>query len=135
MNRKQFRQLKNKWYGKLKASGFKDIERDEFNLKKPTAKWILPRKGLVRSGRYKAIQEYYYYGEHFLSTYNFNTPFDKIIWAYHINGMSMKGIADTLNKTKIYRTNHTTVWQVIKRLREIMKNTLIFNNIDEGPKQ
>lgn len=106
-------QLKTVWYRKLKQSGFKDIERDEDTLKNWSSIFAYQKPG----NNWQSKEEYYRYAAHFLEEHKFETELQKIIWEYHANGLSMRNIAKTLNKTRVTKTNYTSVWQVIKKLK------------------
>lgn len=109
-------QLKTVWYRKLKQSGFKDIERDEDTLKSWSSIFQYQKPG----NNAQSKEEYYRYATHFLEEHNFETELQRIIWEYHSNGLSMRNIAKTLNKTKVTKTNYTSVWQVVKELKATM---------------
>lgn len=130
-----FKKLKKTWYYKLADEGFVDIERDEFNLKNPSAKFFQRKHGLATSGRWKASLEYYYMAEHFLNNYKFYKQLDEVIWEYHIAPMSVRDIASTLNKLGIYKTNRTCVWQSIKKTRQLMYRAAALARADETNEQ
>lgn len=117
---KTLQQQTKEWYRKLKKSGFDDIEQDEFYLKK----WSNRFENLASSNDpdhwYKPKQEYYYYAEHFLNEYEFTSPVQRIIWEYHVNGISMRNTAKLLKKIKI-DISHETVRKVLKPLVKQMK--------------
>lgn len=113
-----YSRLREIWYKKLKKSGFKDIEQDEDNLKVWTIGFFKKQPKEV----WEAKRAYYHMADSFLHDYKFETELEKIIWEYHANGLGCRAIATTLKKVKIVkRTNRTAVWEIIKRLRTIMK--------------
>jgi len=110
-------QLKTIWYKKLKAEGFKDIEQDEFNLKK----WTPNLNNKYKHQEWKHSQDYYTLAGHFLNEYKFETKLEHIVWEYHMNGISMRNIAKILLKTKVVKkSNRTTVCLILKTLRDQM---------------
>lgn len=116
-NSKEFKKLKAKWYKKLEKSGFEDVERDEFNFK-VDGKEIFRKK--VQATK-QSKEDYYYLASCFLHEHTFPDELSKIIWEYHANGLSKYSIAGILNKTKVTKTNETSVYYIIAELREIMK--------------
>lgn len=116
-NSNEFKKLKAKWYKKLEKSGFEDAESDEFNLK-VSAKEILRKK--VQATR-QSKEDYYYMAGCFLNEYEFPDEITRIIWEYHTNGLSKYSIAAILNKSKVTKTNETSVYFIIVDLRTKMK--------------
>lgn len=114
----EYEKLKALWYEKLKKSGFKDIEQDEYNLKI----WSTQFTQQKSINTWQAKESYYNMANKFLHDYTFKSRLDQIIWEYHANGMSVRSIATTLKKARII--NRTGAWIhefVIKRLRADMK--------------
>ncbi len=116
-----FQQLKDTWYAKLKDSGFEDAEANEHSLKSWCTQFSRERS--LKS--YKAKAEYYYRAEHFLNSHKFASAFDRIVWEYHTNGLSIRDIVNTLKKTKNKKATRDIVWRTIGTLNEIM--TLAYN--------
>lgn len=118
---KDFASLQKEWYGKLKNSGFEDIETTDGRLKEYSSTLLAnPHKVLTQNGGWQAKEEYYRMAGHFLLEHKFETKLKKVMWEYHSNGISVEDIAKTLNKTGVVKTNRTSVWQIIKDLRTIM---------------
>lgn len=111
-----FKKLQEKWYKKLEKSGFHDIESDEDNLKVWSSIFAAKHTKEVLQAKIS----YYQMASSFLEEYKFSSNVDKIIWEYHTNGIGVRDIAATLNKTKILKTNRTDVWKIIKRLKHTM---------------
>ena len=118
-----YEDLKKIWYAKLAKKkdslypdGFKDIEKDEDNLKE----WSTAFTKKKSLDSWQAKQTYYNMADSFLHDHVFATRLDQIIWEYHANGISVRDIADTLNKVRRKKTNRTTVWLAVKRLEAIM---------------
>jgi len=127
------RQLKEIWYKKLKDKGFKDIEQDEYNLKRWSSEFVRhnhnidnkeisvrPKNSRQKKDEFEGKRDYYYYAEHFLNDYKFKSERDRIIWEYHINGISAPNISKLLKKVKI-NISITTVRVITKKLRKTMK--------------
>jgi hypothetical protein len=101
-SKKQLKSLQDKWYKKLKDSGFDDIEyqghgTDFLNLLRP--KWKTTNSSQVRQpsseGTFEGIRDYYIYAEHFL-----NEPYwelEKKVWQLHAEGKSIRETAKDLN--------------------------------------
>lgn len=117
--KKPNRDLKESWYKKLKESGFNDIEQDEFRLKQWDSS--AARRSLKNRTHdsWQSHQEYYILAYQFLNNARFRSKLDKIIWEYHSNGISMRGIAKLLSKVNI-KHNKDTVNNIVKRLRKRM---------------
>jgi hypothetical protein len=127
------KQLKAKWYKVLKDEGFKDIETNENYLKDST----IDRVGrntfsrldssdeensvpaLTAKAVWNAKQDYYYYAEHFLNDYKFDSELEKNIWKLHSEGISVKDIFKTLPKQQPW--NLENVEEVIRKLVKEMK--------------
>lgn len=123
----EFEVLKEKWYKKLKKSGFNDIEQDEDNLKAWSSKFATQKvKDL-----YESKQAYYYMATQFINDYVFSSKIDQIIWEYHAEGISMRDIAKTLNKTRTITTNKDAVNIIIRKLEKIMYFMYRNGSIDE----
>lgn len=114
------------WYSKLKKTGFKDIEQDEYHLKF----WDTGRLNRKDPNMINSTQSYYTMAEHFLNDHTFDNNSDRIIWEYHANGISARNITKTLNKVRKVKTNRTTVLQILKKLRDKMK--LLYNVSGHG---
>lgn len=114
----EFQKLKTKWYGKLKKSGFEDIESDEDNLKVWSSIFYLRRSNIS----WEAKASYYQMASNFLEEYKFTSNIEKIIWEYHSNGIGVRDISKLLKKAKIksVKTARTSVWLIIKKLRSSM---------------
>lgn len=118
---KSYEELKKIWYTKLKKSGFEDAESDENHLKTWSSNKFAA-KALVQNGGWQAKAAYYQMAERFLAEFKFETRLERQIWEYHTNAISIRDIAETLNKTKVINTNRQAVWLVIRRLEDIMKS-------------
>jgi hypothetical protein len=131
---KTLKQLTKIWYKKLKDEGFKDIEQDELYLKRWSNEFVRPdanvknrsdynvRPTTVRNKKneFQDKQDYYYYATQFLNEYPFANNKERIIWEYHVNGISMRAISKLLKKVRI-RISRQTVYKIINRLATQMK--------------
>lgn len=87
---KEFQQMNRKWKKKLKASGFKDIERSEHQLRVYSYQ--------VYDSYDPAVADYYVKAEAFLLNHKFENEFDKIIWELHSQGQSVRKIQSHFEK-------------------------------------
>ncbi len=107
------------WKEKLKKSGFHDLEIDNKGTleNNSTSGGFLDKRRVT----WQSQAEYYQYTTYFLNDYPFNNRIEQIIWEYHSNGMSTRDIANTLNKVRKKKILRMTVWRIVKRLSEKMK--------------
>jgi hypothetical protein len=111
---KEFKKLQKEWYKKLEDTGFVDIEVHEGHHRQS-------RDKNHNTPTYRASkEEYYRMATYFLNDHKFKSNLEKAIWDYHTNGIGCRDIADLLVKTKVIKTNYTTVWQITKDLRQKM---------------
>lgn len=118
---KTYQELKEVWYKKLKDSGFIDAEINDYgDLAYPSSRFT---KTLIGRLGFYAREEYYNMANKFLNTHKFNSPLEKIIWEYWSNGLSVRNIAVTLQKTKVVnnRFDRNRVWNILKPLIHEMK--------------
>jgi hypothetical protein len=115
---KTYQELKTYWYKKLAKSGFEDIENDKQQLKQSSSKFS--EAVVVRT--WSAKSEYYSMAGQFLHSYKFKTPLERIVWEYHANGISIRDIADTLNKVKRQKLKKDKIFAILKRLIKEMKS-------------
>lgn len=112
----EYQKQKKIWYKRLKASGFNDIEKNEYDLKTNSA----IRKRDTSKARIEALHMYYSMATDFLNDYKFNSKLDQIVWEYHANGLSVRDVVKLLKSVRI-KTNRQYVWLIVSRLRTIMK--------------
>lgn len=127
----ELRELKKIWYAKLKedyvdkdgttVKGFVDIESKTGII----ANYFTDRRdrnGLSDIYRF-AKAEYYRLAERFLNEYEFENQLDKIMWEYHVNAISYRDIAITLDKLAIYNLNGGAIGKdyVLKRIKPLIK--------------
>lgn len=119
---KEFKKLQARWYSKLKAEGFQDIETDEMLLNVNSTRWAR----LKTQTRMADANAYYELATRFLYEYDFEndtgkiTDIDKVIWMYHVEGLGVRPLADVLKKLKFKKKGYGTVAKVVKRLKQIM---------------
>lgn len=116
-----YKKLKEFWYKKLKRNGFNDIESDEEHLK--VWAWNISHttkygKNSVQWASSKA--EYYHMAAQFLNDHKFETNRERVIWEYHANAISCRDISKLLKKVRV-KIDRTSVWRIVKRLENIMK--------------
>lgn len=117
---KEFKEIQDKWYAKLKKEGFEDIEdvsethRPERDLKK----WHSFAFQLNNSADdYSDKERYYQLAGQFLHEYEFKNKLERSIWEGHAEGLSIREISRKLNK---YRD---LIFKILKQQREIMLKT------------
>lgn len=119
--------LQKEWYKKLHDNGFRDIESDENHLKFYTSQF--GAKFLKAEGVWEAKARYYQMAENFLGDYKFASEMERVIWEYHSNGISYRNIAKLIAKLRLVKkTNRTTIYQVIKRLKIKMYDMYVAEN-------
>lgn len=111
----EYKRLKDKWYKKLKASGFEDIEDTESPremLKSWHSTWFFTHSDPLH---FKSKHRYFHMCEQFLNFYAFDSHEEKEIWVLHSEGFSVREIAKEVGvcKTKV---NEIVVW-----LQKIMR--------------
>ena len=126
----EYEKLRAIWYKKLEKEGFVDIETDENNLKSWSAKFASKRS----QDLWQAKEAYYYMATNFLNDYKFESSFEKIVWEYHTNAISIRDIVKLLRKkTKVTPINRTFIWSIVNRLETTMKKMYLsgYTNRDE----
>lgn len=115
MDPAQFKQLKLKWYRKLKDSGFNDIE-DTESPKEVLKLWDsvqFRRERTIKTFREK--HRYYQMTTYFATSHTFSSKFEERVWCMHSEGFPCREIAKKL------KSNKDTVHKVIKTLIKIMR--------------
>lgn len=106
------------WYKKLEEEGFMDIERADGNLKVWSTNFYVQ---CPHSELWVAKAEYYRMASRFLNEFRFASPLEKTIWEYHSNGVTIRAISKILTAAKVKKMAKTQVWEIVKRLENIMK--------------
>jgi len=114
---KEFQDLKDEWYGKLKDEGFNDIEQDEQNLKQWASSAF---KHNYDKAIFEAREIYYRLAGRFLYDNEFCNEYEKFIWTHHSQGISIRNIIKLLKSKKAKGASLLKVNQVIKKLAKKM---------------
>lgn len=115
MSSRDLKKLTDKWYRKLKKSGFDDIEdtsRDDRPLKKWHGYEVRLKHGADVTTT--AMQRYYELARHFFNDHVFETSKEKEMWRMHSEGDSGATIA------KRFKTSCSTAKRTIQRLAKLM---------------
>lgn len=122
---KDFLALQDKWYKKLKSSGFNDVEQDESRLRQ-SSNTELHKRGLYDDPlRREARQEYYRLAGQFLHDYEFEDNKEKVIWEMHSDGTSIQDIVVAMKSRnfKVYkRYVHETIQRLAKEMGDRCRN-------------
>lgn len=120
-----FLKLQAKWYGKLKSSGFDDIEQDESRIKN-SSNSELQKRGLYDDPlRREAREEYYRLAGQFLHEYEFDSKKERVIWEMHSEGTSIQDIVAAMKSRnfKVYkRIVHETIQRLAKEMGDRCRN-------------
>lgn len=122
----KFERLKAKWYKKLKQTGFEDIEKDESHLKRSSQSY---HKDMNRIGYdWRSRAQYFQMATNFLNEYRFVDDFEKNIWMYHSEGLTVVNISEILKKVykKKRASGRDVVDRAIQRLRKSMFSLYLF---------
>jgi hypothetical protein len=103
---KEFVELQEQWYKKLKDSGFDDIEKNETYLIVNSSSKFNSKRNQVGSMQnvidgINSRTEYYRIAGHFLYDYKFANDLDKFIWELHSEGISVRNITLKLKEKGI----------------------------------
>ncbi len=108
----EFRRLQARWYEKLAASGFEDIEEPndpQEKLKRWDSFWFATRRSVERN---EAQAHYFLQATHALHNYRFERQLDKDVWQRHCDGAFPREIAAELGCSK------SLVHNIITRIRK-----------------
>jgi hypothetical protein len=128
MNRNslKYKKLEEKWYKRLKISGFDDLEqgpgKQDLLLRAKTGD---PRQMLSKQARASADghdqkQEYYRLAGHFLYEYEFPFTVEQKVWELHSQGISMRDIATRVSS----KGKFLTVYRVFKIVSALAKQMM-----------
>lgn len=124
----EYEKLRAIWYKKLEKEGFVDIESDEDNLKSWSAKFSSRRSQDV----WQAKEAYYHMATNFLNDYQFESAFEKKVWEYHAEAISIRDIVKLLRKkTKVMVINRAFIWSTVNRLETSMKKMYLSGYISK----
>lgn len=126
-----YKTLRKQWYAKLKTAKFADLITEENpkgnfkDIELPDGKFagwnrFARDRAVHQHGGFESKAEYARLAGWFLNDYEFETHVDRIIWEYHMNGLSIRDITETLRKAKIKSTNRDYVHKALNRLQQAM---------------
>lgn len=106
---KAFNKLRTEWYDKLRESGFKDVEKNDYELIEPSR--VVSQEGVDK------IEHYYRRATQFLYDYPFQSTRDRGIWFLHTEGVSEIDIAIAfkLDPSQVSRIISAVVEKMFKR--------------------
>lgn len=116
---KKFDDLKAKWDQKLLDSGFKDIEDSKENLKSHSFLGRNVDDYYAKETYFQSKEEYFRLAGFFYHEHVFESPLDKKLWGYHMEGMSVREISKIM-KTKRISLKKSGVFKRIKKLVDLM---------------
>jgi|SRR5579872_4981217 len=114
----EFKKLKARWYRKLHASGFQDIEArvttvtEEYSLRVHHDRYFKFKHSLTEL---QQTGDYYYLAAQLLNSVRFRNPRDREVWRLHSEGYSYRGIADQL------QMNKDVVGHIVNRYQKCIK--------------
>jgi len=115
MDRKQFKKLQQKWYKKLEADGFKDIE----NTSDPDQPLTHFDCAYFQTKHnpldFELRQRYYELASQLLHDFNFRNRIDKKIWKLHSEGVRASDIS------KKVKLSYNQVIYIIKKYAVYIK--------------
>lgn len=120
----EYEELRDTWYAKLRADGFRDIEQGETSATRAVSKSYLKLDDAYR----QSVQDYYCLTTHFLNDYKFDSEIEKVMWEYYSEGLSMRNIAKILQKTVDTKYNKENVWKAVSRLEKIMRSLYLYGD-------
>lgn len=123
MKKTEFETLRAEWYGKLKDSGFKDIENKRGSVGRGA-----PRVDNIVQVQQEAILEYYSMARQFLVEHEFTSDSEKLIWSLHAEGDSARDISDKLCTQHSTKLKKTRVWEIVKALETAMRSKYMGEN-------
>lgn len=114
MNKQSLRQLTLKWYKKLRAEGFVDIEAPiHQHTKDKHSTWYFSQQ--YHPDTFTARQRYYELASQLVYDYPFSSKFEKDVWTLHAEGLSFDKIAKKL------KSNHSEVNRIVGRISACIK--------------
>lgn len=117
-NSKEFKELQELWYKKLKKKGFKDIESKSGLL--DVDKALNNVATHYTQATFTIKEDYYRLAGQFFHDHAFDTKFDRYIWENHSNGVSIRNIVKIL-RAMGYRTYKREVHERLQFLVKEMK--------------
>ena len=114
----KFKTLQEKWYKKLKDTGFNDIESDENTLKRWEGHAFV--KSRYQVATFESKQKYFALAGQFLNECKFETRKHKIIWEMHCDGKSTREIEKELKRRKIVNPSRDVVNKIVRKIAKEM---------------
>lgn len=108
---KEFKDLKDRWYKKLKKSGFVDIEEDEKRLLEYHNTKYSSSDPLAFSSQ----QRYFELAGQLLHSFPFKSSEQRTIWTLHCEGKTVRSIGKRVDRSTFY------VRSVIDDLAKLIK--------------
>jgi predicted transcriptional regulator len=93
---KSLKNLKKKWYKKLKDAGFVDIEDADGNLRSSASRFSY----LYSPAEFREIEMYYQVAQALLHTEYLPVGRDREIWRLHADGLTVREIARLMSVDK-----------------------------------
>jgi 23S rRNA A2030 N6-methylase RlmJ len=122
LHSKEFKKLRDKWYKRLKDSGFVDIENKNGELLTSHADYFRYRQKMLGSTTFEVKEEYYRLARQFLSDHKFADKREMLIWEYHSEGKSIREIVRRL-KARGHTAYKDLVSNTVKELSQLMRET------------
>lgn len=154
-----YEKTRDVWYDKLKKSGFKDIEKNEYDLIRSSLPLHMSVEDNIR--KKEELESYYRIADNFLNDYEFTDnitklmksdtyqtvtrrkrlrlvkqansadTIEKIIWEYHTNGLKLLEIVAVLKKVQRYATSRSAVYNILRKFKESMKRMYLSSQVSE----
>lgn len=127
---KDFKKLQSEYYGKLKESGFEDIEEIDSPrelLKSWHDSYFTARHD---AEEFSEVAQYYNAADSILNNYDFESPIDKAIWEKHSVGLSIRKIANELEVKNwvVHKTIQKCKTQVTTQRHNVSVNLVEIRN-------
>lgn len=116
-NCKSCKLIQKKWYLRAKKTGFEDIENEYGEIiDHKTLSDLIQRKHFKTTSVFEANIQYYNWAEQMIEKGKFKSTKDKLIWKYHIKGLSHEKISP---KVKFERS---WISRKIKKISRYLKD-------------
>lgn len=99
LSKAEYIALYNKWYSKLKKSGFEDIEwYDKKRAKGQNSDFLIDQSSKIRASYRQSIAEHYRLCRNFLTHYKFRDRKEKLIFKLYTDGTTYRSILKILKE-------------------------------------
>lgn len=126
-----FLKLQKLWYGKLKKSGFIDIEERGILKDYPGSRLLRDycrKKGnFYDTSRLEEKQNYFRFASQLLWTHSFRSSFEKRIFLLHSEGFSLREISKVIKR----KMSPDTIRLLLKPLRQKVYSLMLEESHDE----